>query len=184
MPGSGKGIIALAARKLGLPVISMGDIVREEALRRGLPLNRRSLSSLAAEIRACEGPEAIARRCFSKINSELSTTILIDGLRSPFEYWAFRERYQEMILIFVFASPGVRYARLRLRGREDDPQTWDEFVKRDRLELNFGISVLFYLSDIIFINENKSFEEALKEALQLLRRLTSHGNKSGCRGGG
>lgn len=34
MPGSGKSIVAEAARELGLPVYTMGDVVREEALKR------------------------------------------------------------------------------------------------------------------------------------------------------
>ncbi|MEM1596250.1 MAG: AAA family ATPase, partial [Desulfurococcaceae archaeon] len=33
MPGSGKSLVVQAARDLGLPVYTMGDVVREETLR-------------------------------------------------------------------------------------------------------------------------------------------------------
>jgi len=36
MPGSGKSIVSSIARELGLPVYVMGDVVREEARRRGI----------------------------------------------------------------------------------------------------------------------------------------------------
>ncbi|HEX59524.1 MAG TPA: hypothetical protein ENF26_05205, partial [Methanomicrobia archaeon] len=37
-PASGKTEAANVARELGIPVISMGDVIREELRRRGLPL--------------------------------------------------------------------------------------------------------------------------------------------------
>ena len=38
MPGSGKGVFSDVARGSGIPVYVMGDIVREETIRRGLNL--------------------------------------------------------------------------------------------------------------------------------------------------
>jgi len=37
MPGSGKSLVADAAKQLGFRVVSMGDVIREEAERRGVP---------------------------------------------------------------------------------------------------------------------------------------------------
>ncbi len=178
MPGSGKSLLVLAAKKMGVPVISMGDVVRKEALKRGLPVNRATLSALATELRAKEGPDAIAKRCLQELRKCRSNVVLIDGLRSIFEYDTFKNHYPLMKVVFVFASPGTRFRRLRARGREDDPQNWDEFVERDLRELRFGLSALFYISDVVFINEGKTFNEALKDASLILRRLVKNAHPS------
>ncbi|WP_243674686.1 AAA family ATPase [Vulcanisaeta distributa] len=36
LPGSGKTIVSDVARELGLPVVTMGDIIREEAVKSGI----------------------------------------------------------------------------------------------------------------------------------------------------
>ncbi|RLF22001.1 MAG: dephospho-CoA kinase [Thermoprotei archaeon] len=170
MPGAGKSLVSEAARILGIPIISMGDVVREEAIKRGLSPTRRNLALIAEELRRLEGPDAIAKRCVKKVIQLKQDVILVEGVRSPFEVALFR-RLGEVIVIAVHTSPGVRYRRLVRRGRSDDPRSWDDFVRRDLQELGFGIACVILDADVVLVNENKSAKEFREEAIDVLRRL-------------
>ncbi len=176
MPGSGKGVISSVARSLGITTISMGDIVREEAIRLGLDISRKVLARLAVELRIKEGPDAIAKRCINIIRDLDTRYLLVDGLRSHFEYYRFKDYEPNFKLIFVHASPGTRFRRLLRRGRSDDPKTWEDFVYRDISEIRLGLPVLFFLSDYVIVNENKPLVEVFREAHELIRRLLIHAN--------
>ncbi len=182
MPGSGKSLVCNVARLRGIPVISMGDVVRKEAQRLGLPITRFTLSQLAITLRKQEGLDAIAKRCIHSIEKLKAPVVVIDGLRSPFEYFRFKKSFPDFKLIFVHASPGTRFRRLILRGREDDPQDWFDFIARDLNEIKLGIPALVILSDYILVNENKPLEKVLEEANLLLEVILSYANKSCSRG--
>jgi len=170
MPGSGKSIVASAALSIGIPVITMGDVVRNEAKKRGLSINRQSLAYLAKKLRQEKGPAAIAIACIEMIRSRGYDKVLIDGLRSTFEYLEFRKYFDEIKLIYIHASPGIRYKRLLTRGRPDDPKSWSEFVIRDLQEIRMGLPCLFYLANYVIVNENKPMSDIFKEALLLIKK--------------
>ncbi|HUJ78172.1 MAG TPA: AAA family ATPase, partial [Thermoplasmata archaeon] len=44
MPGSGKDELVGVARSMGLATLKMGDLVREEVRRRGLPISNANLA--------------------------------------------------------------------------------------------------------------------------------------------
>ncbi|HPC28106.1 MAG TPA: AAA family ATPase, partial [Candidatus Methanomethylicus sp.] len=81
MPGSGKSLVADAAKQLGLRVVSMGDVIREEAERRGVPKSSMSLGALMLKLRREEGSDVVAKRCLAMVR-ESKSSVLIEGLRS------------------------------------------------------------------------------------------------------
>ena len=152
----------------------MGDIVREEAIRLGLDISRKVLARLAVELRIKEGPDAIAKRCINIIRDLDTRYLLVDGLRSHFEYYRFKDYEPNFKLIFVHASPGTRFRRLLRRGRSDDPKTWEEFEKRDLEELKLGLGKVIAFADYVIVND-KSLRE-LKESVQsFLREIGVYG---------
>ena len=169
MPGAGKGIVSDIAKTIGIPVYVMGDVVREEATRRGLPHKPEILNAIAKELREKEGPAAVAKRVASKIAGTKSGIILIDGIRSLHEVNVFKE-YGDIVIIAVHASPKTRFERLRKRNRPGDPKTWDEFVSRDFLELGFGIGNVIALADYMIVNEEDR-DKAVEHASRILARL-------------
>ncbi len=170
MPGSGKTTAARYAEEYGFRVITMGDVVREEAERRGLRPTRETLSTLAEELRRMEGGDAIARRCIERIKALKAEAVIIDGVRSLEEAEAFRREFGDATLIAIHASPRTRFERLRSRGRVDDPVDWDEFHRRDLKELELGLGSAIAMADAIIINEG-SREELRREMEDLLRDL-------------
>src|ERR1035437_3846985 len=85
MPGSGKSLVVDTARELGYDVVVMGDVVREETLKRGLELTPQNVGKVMLELREEGGNFVIARKCIPKIEEQTSSKVLVDGLRSLFE---------------------------------------------------------------------------------------------------
>ena len=52
MPGSGKGEFSAVADELGIPVVVMGDVIREEVKKEGLPPVDASMGVIARRLRA------------------------------------------------------------------------------------------------------------------------------------
>jgi len=185
MPGAGKSIIAEVAEKYGFSRVVMGDVVRREAKLRGLPATAENLGKIALELRKKFGDDIIARRTLSKIIYLLENDckyILIDGLRSLIEYEYFKRVLEPLcrfLVLAVHASPKTRFERLKNRGREDDPKTWDEFKQRDLRELKMGIGSLIALADLMLINES-SINEFKNLIRRELERILEHENKSSC----
>lgn len=173
MPGSGKSIIANAARRIGIPVLVMGDVVREEATRRGLPHTPEVLNSIARELREKEGLDAVAKRIALKIEELDSNVIVVDGVRSLNEIKVF-EKYGEIVIVAVHASPKTRFMRIRERNRPGDPKTWEEFRERDLTELAFGIGSVIALADYMIVNEG-SLDRTLSEARKMLEEVLKDG---------
>ncbi|MEM4204586.1 MAG: AAA family ATPase, partial [Candidatus Methanomethylicaceae archaeon] len=88
MPGSGKSVISETARSLGLKVIVMGDIIREEAEARGIKKTPGSLGELMLALRKEEGNDVVAKRCLSKVSD--ASVAVIEGIRSLDELNFFR----------------------------------------------------------------------------------------------
>ncbi|MGD6852276.1 MAG: AAA family ATPase [Candidatus Bathyarchaeia archaeon] len=165
MPGSGKSLVVETAKAMGYDVVTMGDVVREQTRLRGLEPTPQNIGKVMLELRAEEGNFVIAKKCIPKIEEQTSNRVLVDGLRSLFEADIFREHFASFTLVSVHAPPQVRFERLKLRGRSDDPQTYDVFHERDKRELGVGLGNVIALSEKILVNDNsvEGFKALVKE---------------------
>jgi len=158
MPGSGKGQIVKIFGKYGVPHVSMGDIVREEADKRGIPRTPEGMNSVSIQLRQELGDNAVAKLTIPKVKELLKKhkAVIIDGVRSLEEIQTFKDAFpdEKIIIIAVHSSPRKRFERLSRRGRSDDPKTWSEFEARDWKELKFGIGNVIALADYLIVNEN------------------------------
>ncbi len=182
LPGAGKSIVAAVAARIGLPVYTMGDVVREEVQRRGLEPRPENFNRVARELREKYGPTVVAERTLERIERDGTRgIILVDGVRSLDEVRVFKSHGPTVILA-VHASPKTRFQRLKARGRPGDPKTWEEFERRDLTELSFGLGSVIALADYMLVNERISreefearAEEALREVIRGLEPLLSKG---------
>ncbi len=169
LPGSGKTTVAEALRELGFSVISMGDVVRNEARKRGLELNDSNLGKVMLELRNKYGTDAIAvyiGEIIKDSNSD-SRYYAIDGLRSIGEADRLRE-YGYVKILAIHAPKERRFDLLVKRGRSDAPLSMQEFLARDRRELDVGIGEAIVYSDEI-ISNNGSREELIDKALSVVK---------------
>lgn len=177
MPGSGKSIVIEAARRLCLPVYSMGDVVREETLRRHGIITPDLMVETSRKLREEQGEEIIAVKTYEKI-SEKDVIVVIDGVRSLREIEYFKKA-GDVVIVAIHASPNTRYKRLLERKRPGDPVRYEDFVKRDLTELGFGIGDVIALADYMIINEG-SVDEALTRSLEILRSLVERHGRDHC----
>ncbi|WP_286242053.1 AAA family ATPase [Methanobacterium ferruginis] len=157
MPGSGKSIVSRVAEKMGMKVVRMGDIIRDEAQRRN-----EDPGKVAVELRQEHGEFVVAERCVDiiknsssndNLHEDKSQLFLIEGIRSPWEVEIFKKNFPNFIVIAVHSAPKTRFLRLKKRMRSDDSGELEEALKRDKRELKFGIGEVIACSDFMIVNE-------------------------------
>jgi len=170
MPGAGKGVAADAARELGLEVLVLGDVIREETERRGLEPTPKNMGSVMLEVRAREGPAVVAKKLLPKIEASKSDPVVVEGVRALEELTELRAKY-EVISAAIHASQKTRFQRLLNRNRSDDPKDWNTFNERDLRELNVGLGKVIALADIVAVNEGtiKDLQSSFRHVLEKLK---------------
>jgi dephospho-CoA kinase len=171
MPGSGKGLAAEAAKQLGLEVLVLGDVIREETERRGLEPTPKNVGKVMLQLRADEGPASVAKRLLPKVEAIQSSVVVVEGIRSLSELTELKSRF-EVVTVAVQSSPKTRFERLLSRNRSDDPKTWDVFHERDIRELEVGLGDVIALADILVINEGtmSELQSKFKDLISKLNR--------------
>ncbi len=171
MPASGKSEASAMARRLSIPVVSMGDIVREETARRGLPPTDEDIGGTGTALRREEGMNAIAVRCVPKIRSRDSPIVVVDGTRNIEEINFFKKQFgNDFKLIAIRAPLELRFERVKKRARSDDMCSIDELKRRDEREKGWGLDKAIEVADMTIENTG-SLPEFQKEIEKLLKTL-------------
>jgi len=170
MPFSGKSEAVKVAKKLGFPVVRMGDAVWEEVKKQDLNLNDKNVGMIANEMRKKYGRDIWAKRTLDKIRSLKveSSAIVIDGVRNAEEIDIFKKEFdKDFILIAIEASDYVRHMRALKRDRQDDSKNLVNIKERDKREISWGIDVVIASADIVVSNENgiDGFRENIRKML-------------------
>ncbi|MFP4217343.1 MAG: AAA family ATPase [Salinarchaeum sp.] len=165
LPGSGKGEAAVVAEELGVPVVTMGDVIREECRERGLdPAIHHG--QVAKDLRAEHGPDAIAERSLPLIKAALENheTVLVDGVRSDIEVERFEAAFEDFLLVSIEAPRDVRRERLASRDGSGSAETLEE---RDERELGFGMGAAMDRADIHIENDDslEAYRRRIREIL-------------------
>ncbi|MEF8856432.1 MAG: AAA family ATPase [Haloplanus sp.] len=169
LPGSGKSEAAAVAREAGIPVVTMGDVIREACRDRGLdPAEHHG--SVARSLREEEGEAAIAERSLPHIRSALdgSETVLVDGLRSPAEVERFEDAFGDaFVLVSIEAPFETRAERLADRGRDDSDVDRTALRAREERELGFGMGEVMDEADVTIANTGSldAFHDRIRTAL-------------------
>ena len=170
LPGSGKGEAASVAREEGIPVVTMGDVIREECRDRGLdPAEHHG--EVAKALREENGPDAVAERSLPLIERELETaeTVLVDGLRSMVEVERFREAFgDDFLLVSIEAPFELRAERLGDRGRDASDVKTEALRARDERELSFGMGEVMDHADVTVENTDslEAFRRTIRRILE------------------
>ncbi len=158
MPASGKSEAARVAQRRGIPVIVMGDAVREEAEGRGLDPNDANIGGLADQLRAAEGMDAIAKRCVPAIRKLYGTadTVVIDGIRGLIEVDRFRYEFGDDFMLIAIDTPiNTRLKRISGRKRSDAITSMESLKARDEREMRWGIVEAIASADHVIRNTGK-----------------------------
>ncbi|WP_255169210.1 AAA family ATPase [Natrononativus amylolyticus] len=171
LPGSGKGEAATVAREEGIPVVTMGDVVRQETADRGLDPTK-DHGTVAQALREENGPAAIAERSLPMIDDRLEDhdAVLVDGIRSGTEVDVFCERFGEAFTLVSIEAPfDVRAERIDDRGRDVTAEDGGEGLEaRDERERGFGMDDAMDRADAVV--ENTDSLEAFHDRIRTIIR--------------
>jgi dephospho-CoA kinase len=188
MPGAGKSTVANSLKEKGFLVITMGDIVREEARQRNLEMTDDNLGNLMLKLRNDLGPGAIAHLILKNVEKEIVGgdigNIVIDGIRSIAEVEVLKT-IGHVKLLAIHAATTTRFGHLKERARSDAPMIRDNFIIREKRELAVGISEAIALADETLSNNNLTIEELKEKAFEIIQKwiieINSNSNNSSIR---
>ncbi|MFX1573458.1 MAG: AAA family ATPase [Promethearchaeota archaeon] len=165
LPGSGKTTAIKAIEDLGI-VVTMGDVVRNEAKKRNLRPSPKNLGKIAKELRKKEGLAIIAEKCVDLIKNRQEEIVIVDGIRSLAEIEVFRKLWKFPI-IAIIVDEKIRFKRLFERNRSDDPKSMEDLQDRDRREIKFGLDKVLKKADYIILN-NTNIEDLKKKTREVV----------------
>ena len=179
--GSGKGTFSNYLKKKGFSYISLSDLVREEAKKRGLEIKREVLQNLGNLMRKKYGNSYWAKLVLRKINKNRDW--IIDGIRNTGEIKEIKKLLDSFI-IAIDTIESLRLKRIEKRnksteeGRKDsDPKNKDELKKvelRDRgfKEPLYGQQVLKCIEMADYkITNNSSLESFYSKIDEVLTKI-------------
>jgi dephospho-CoA kinase len=171
--GTGKDeVVKYLNQKYGVPLISVGDIVREIAAREKVQPTRENLDQIVKKCFAQYGEGYFLKLVIEKIKKNQWQTAGISGVRSPQDVAFLKNTYNDdfkLICVYV-TEPQVRYNRIRQRGSQRDNVSYEDFLREDRVsEELFHIQEAVNMADYSIANDgalhdlHREIERLIKE---------------------
>ena len=153
---SGKGEAANYLKSKEFEYYSLSDILREEAISRGIEPSRENLIKLGNELREKNRPSILADLVIKKIKGKKNH--VIDSIRNPFEINTLK-KLNGFKLIGIDAPVEIRFKRAMERKRPGDPETLEKFIEKEHMEniaspANQQLENCLKLADVIIINDS------------------------------
>ncbi|WP_321420059.1 AAA family ATPase [uncultured Methanomethylovorans sp.] len=168
MPASGKSVAASILGESGIKVVNMGDVIREEVVRRGLEPTDINVGGVGTDLRNKEGKDIVAKRCIPKIRAADSRFLVVDGVRSLVEINCFKQAFgSDFTLVTIDAPLEIRFARVQARKRSDDMKDINALRIRDERELGWGMGEAIAAADIVIENTG-TLEDFRKKVLNVV----------------
>ncbi len=182
MPGAGKSTVASFLKDKGFAVVTMGDVIREEAKRQGLEPTDVNLGKMMLKLRQDLGPGAVGQIVLQKLQRDHAndntsggydsnknySNVVIDGIRSVAEIEVLK-KVGHVRLLAIHASEDTRFKYLRRRGRADAPSDSNEFTGRDKRELSVGVSEAIALANEMISNNDLTLEQLKLQAYDIVK---------------
>lgn len=134
---SGKSTVIGALIKEGYKVVTLSDMVREEASKQGVKEERENLMAVGQSLREEFGAGVLAVRTLEKIKMEGGDMWIVDGIRNPAEVDELR-KHPDFILIANTAPEQAIIDRIFYRKRADDTLDPEVIKKKLRREMGEG----------------------------------------------
>jgi len=165
--GAGKSEVAAYLMKKGYAYVSLSDEIRDELRRKGEEITRDSLIATGNALRRRYGADVLARRVMEKVKGRT----VIDSIRNAREV-AFLRQQKGFVLVAVEAPVELRFERARQRGRAESAGTLEEFVAKEKQEMQGGTSGqqirhCLDLADVTIVNDGslQALHRRIKERI-------------------
>ncbi len=162
--GAGKGeAVNYLCEKYGFDHYSFRKFFSHELALRGLPNDRPHMINLADEIRATKGTSYVVSTLTEQARASGNNAV-IESIRNLGEV-EYVKSQPDTLLIAVDAPVRIRYERNKLRATSLDPQSFEDFIRDEKREMENtdpwrnNIVACIALADYVY--ENKGTLEEL-----------------------
>jgi len=178
--GAGKGSVVEYLVRKGFAHYSVRDLIMEEVLRRGLPLNRTNIGETATSMRAEFSPAYFVETFLARAKEEGKENVIIESIRTLKEAEYLKEH--GACLVGVDAPVEERYRRITARGTVTDHVSFEDFRAQEDAEYSpkdandpSQMNVLGVLgkADYTLINDG-TVEELSAKIEEMLTHIASH----------
>ena len=167
---SGKDyFLEFISKEFGIPLLSMGDVVRELAEAEGLEKTRENLHAVSKKYMSTYGDDFFPKKLIEKIKALNSPSVLVSGIRPPSDVENFKEAFGDdfFLVSIVIDDDKKRWERTVARGSARDHVTFEQFLELDKAEENmFHTSVTMSMADYQFHRgdyPDEVYHEMIKE---------------------
>ncbi len=167
--GAGKGEVVNYLVKKGFSHYSARKFITAEIEKRGLPVNRDTMTTVANDLRANYGPTYIIESLFNEAKAKGGNAI-VESIREVLGVRFIKS--QGGVVLGIDAEPKLRYERAFKRGSETDNVTYEQWLRQEQIETNpddptkQDIFAALKESDVIV--ENSGTIEDLQRKLDLI----------------
>ncbi len=157
------------SEKYGYHPVKLGNILRGEAVERGIKVNRGALYKLGQKLKR-KDPHCLVNRALAEAEEHKWRKLVLGDIRDEKEVLYLKKKFGYKIkFIRVDASSEVRFKRIKNRRRAGDPKTPSEFKKVDQKEARrFNFSKVFRHADYVIVN-NDGYEQLHREADRIIK---------------
>jgi dephospho-CoA kinase len=155
--GTGKDFfLEYLAKKYDIPMVSIGDVVRELAARDGLELTRENLHKTSQKYMGQFGQTFFPEQIVKKIKASGAPVYLVSGVRPLSDVQYLKQAFgaQFLLVDVVVSSDDVRYARMLARGSARDGNSVEKLRAFDAgEEAIFQTSQSEQIADVKILND-------------------------------
>jgi dephospho-CoA kinase len=175
---AGKGTVAEYLKKKSFVYFSLSDIIREEAIKKGMDHSRESLVKVGNELREKYGASVLGMLTAKKIIASKEIKFIVDSIRNPSEIEELRKLFG-FYLIAVDADVSLRYERSKIRGRNENSTSVEEFIAQENKEKSSDakgqqLHNCIAMADFL-IENNTGFEELYLKIDDVLEMIAHFG---------
>ncbi|MBQ8372429.1 MAG: AAA family ATPase [Clostridia bacterium] len=152
---SGKDyFLEFISKEFGVPLLSIGDVVRDLAEADGLEKTRENLHATSKKYMGLYGQDFFPKKLIEKIKGLNAPTVLVSGIRPPSDVENFKAAFGDDFFLvgIVVESDRQRWERTVARGSARDNVTFEQFLALDEQEEKiFHTSVTMGMADYTFL---------------------------------
>ena len=173
--GAGKGtIVDYLVKERGFVHFSVRDFITQEIERRGMPVNRDSMTIVGNDLRKQHSPSYITDELYKQAQ-ETGKNCIIESVRTPLEVSELR-KHSNFYLFAIDADAKVRYERIVVRGSSTDNVSFETFIANEQREMTSddpnkqNLKACIEQADYLFSNDG-DFEDLHKKIEEVLDKI-------------
>lgn len=173
--GAGKGeVVEYLIQQKQFVHVSARSIWTLELEKRGMLVNRDTMTVLANQLRAEHGADYFVKRALQEVDDH--ENVVIESVRTVAELELLHQ--QGALVLAVDADQQLRYQRIHGRGSALDDITFDDFVRQEQTEMlnvdpaKQNLAKVMEMSDHTIVNEGtlNELHQQIEEVLNKIER--------------